>query len=200
MILQEYLDKGQPLTLRNCQIFVNKRTGKPQVVIKSFTAIEKAKDTTCTITTPDILGSPRLHIDQLYTLNDYDRMTLEIKAIQVSGTITVPTGKTKQDVIVAEQTGSTTITLWEDDINSLTEGTCYKLNRIQVHTFLATKQLTFPSFGASIQQINALPNIDFQPPSVEEDTQLFNASIVVINRLETVTSCIHCKKPLNQSP
>ena len=191
---------GQQVTLRNCQISQN-RSGKPQVVIKSYTAIEKAKEKTFTINDPTTLGSPRLHINHLDTLNDYDRVTLEVKVMKVNEQITVPTGKIKQDVIIADHTGSTTLTLWQNDINLLVQGNSYKLNRMQVHTYLSKKLLTLPLSGGTIEQIDEIQNIELLQPidEAEEDTQLLNATIIAVNELQTITSCIHCKKNFESS-
>ena len=44
-------------------------------------------------------------------------------------------GKTKQDVIIKDSTGSATLTIWENDISSLKLGDLHQFNQVVVHTF-----------------------------------------------------------------
>ena len=44
-------------------------------------------------------------------------------------------GKTKQDVIIKDSTGSATLTIWENDVGSLKLGDLHQLNQVMVHTF-----------------------------------------------------------------
>ena len=60
-----------------------------------------------------------------------------------------PTGKRSKDVVIADSTGQTTLTLWEKDVGMTIQGKSYQLNRIQVHHYLGTTALTYPRFGAT---------------------------------------------------
>ena len=82
-----------PTTLKNCQISLNKHTGKPQVVIKSYSKIEEAFDSNFQVENPTTLGSPCLPINQLDTLHMYDRVTINATVLQVKEPVTVSTGK-----------------------------------------------------------------------------------------------------------
>lgn len=55
----------------------------------------------------------------------YDRATINAQVVKVKPPTTVSTGKQKQDVIIGDETGTTTLTLWEQDIGILTENKCY---------------------------------------------------------------------------
>ena len=63
--LQPYLDNQIPLTLRNCQISLNK-SGKFQITIKSYTSIEKS-NLSYQISDPKTLGSPIITLKILTT-------------------------------------------------------------------------------------------------------------------------------------
>ena len=58
---------------------------------------------------------------------------------------TVSTGKVKQELVITDDTGSTLLTLWQEDINSLLNDNLYQLNRIQYRPWRGKAQLTFPS-------------------------------------------------------
>ena len=98
------MDKKITANLKNCQITLNKASGKPQVVIKSSTVIEQAGSTKITVADPATL------IDQLETLDVYDRVTVRVAILKVNDPIKVSTGKTKQEA------GNTTLTLWENEV------------------------------------------------------------------------------------
>lgn len=82
--LQEiFMQKQVRVTLRNCQISLNKTSGKPQVVIKSYTVVKQSKTTTFNIPNPKTLGSPVVPINQLNTIDQYNRATLRIAVLKL---------------------------------------------------------------------------------------------------------------------
>ena len=183
-----------PASLKNCQVSLNKITGKPQVVIKSYTVIDEAGNADIKVDDPATLGSPSLTVDKLDTLDVYDRVTLCVTVLQVKDPVQVSTGKTKQEVIIGDKTGNVTLTLWEHNINTLQENCSYQLSRVQVHEFSGRRELSLPSFGATINPIEDLQDI-CRVHSEEDNTKpLVNAFIVAVNQLESVFSCVHCKK------
>ena len=89
-----------------------------------------------------------MNIESLDTVDEYARVTLKATVVQVGDIKTVSTGKQKQEVTLADATGSIILTLWEENIDMLEQGVSYQLNRVQVRTnrFLSGK-LTYPQFG-----------------------------------------------------
>ena len=67
-----------------------------------------------------------------------------------------------------DATGSTILTLWETDINSLELSKSYQLNRLMVHVYLSKYQLSYPKSGASIEPINDVEEVDVTPFSSDE--------------------------------
>ena len=141
-----------PATLRSQklrQINTNRTAGKLQIVVKSHTILEESHDKNLTIPNRNTLGSPAVTIAELSTLGEYDRATLQVTAQKVKDPVTVSNGKQKQDIIVADSTGHTTLTLWEEDIGMIVENKSCQLNRVQIHHYLGKTELNFPRFGAS---------------------------------------------------
>ena len=106
--------------------------------------------------------------------------------IKVKDPQSVGKGKTKQEVIVADDTGSICLTLWGDDIGKLTEAKSYQLNRVQVHKFLGKYELTFPRFGDI--HLDEITGSDVQHVTA--------ATIVGVGQIEATLSCINCKKTI----
>lgn len=69
------------------------------------------------------------------------------------------------------------------------------LSRVHIHRYLGKSELTFPSFGATIDEIE-----DLQQVSAYEEDEVSNiqsTSIIGVNILETTYICVNCKKPLS---
>ena len=90
-------------------------------------------------------------------------------------------------MIVANTTGSTLLTLWEQDIGLLTEKRSYLLSRVHVHRFYGKSELSFPFFGATIEEIE-----DQQVSTYEEDEEgnIDSATIIGVNILPTPVSIV----------
>ena len=188
-----------PLTLRGCQITENRTTGKLQVVIKSYTTIEESSDKELQIENISTLGSQEVTIHQLHALEPYERVTLDVRVVRVKPPMTVTGGKQKQQVIIADSSGTTSLTLWEEDIGLLSENKSYHLHRVQVHRYLGRTELTLPSFGATIEEIDNLEEIVVY----EDDDQIINlksVTIIGVNMFETSFNCVNCKKPMSCNP
>lgn len=145
-----FYQKRNPLNLRDCEISENH--GKLEVVIKTHTILEPL-DAQFTIPDPKTIGSPIVNLDQLSKLKQCDKATVRVTVSKVNEPQTVSTGKIKQ-LIVADATGRTTLTLWETEVNMLTVGKSYQPNIMEMHPYLGKYQLTLPQSGASIDEIS----------------------------------------------
>ena len=86
----------------------------------------------CTWTATTRGSRQRRHIrnhglDQLPDLEQFQRVSVTIKALRVDAPQQIPTGKMKQDVIIGDSTGTTRLTLWEEEIGSMDEDSSYQL-------------------------------------------------------------------------
>ena len=61
-----------------------------------------------------------------FTCTSFSSVSFSVKAILLHETAHL-TDKLKQDIIVADATGTAKLTLWEDNVNSLEQGHSYKL-------------------------------------------------------------------------
>ena len=123
--------KGIPVNITDCQIQRNKFNNILEIVMKSSTKVEQS-DTEFFVDNLKTVGSTRIDIGQLSTLNEYDRVTVQITVVKVNEPQEVSGGKHKQEVVIADARGSTILTLWEADMNSLEVSKSYQLNRIMV--------------------------------------------------------------------
>ena len=191
--LEQFQGSKKPVSLINCQVSTNKITGKPQVIVKSYTDIREAQDTTFHVSDPNTLASPILPINEIDTLQEYDRVTIRVTVVRISDPQLLSNGKQKQDVVVADDTAAITLTLWEKDIGIITANKSYQLNRVQVNKYLGKYELSYPRYGASFHEIEDLEEVyqDVETTTLNNATR---ATVVGVGQLEQSLSCINCKK------
>ena len=102
--LDEHMDNESPVTLRNCLTSTNKTTGKLQLVVKSYTHLEKSQDKNLYVADRSTTDSPVVSIDQLNTYEQYDRVTACITALKVKTPVAVKNNKQKLEVIIGDDT------------------------------------------------------------------------------------------------
>ena len=103
--------------------------------------------------------------------------------------------KTKQDVVVADATAKSTVTLWENDVNSLQQGISYQLNRLEVRVYMGKKHISFPS-SLSKDEISDIHDvINSYTPSDDDEEQLQCVSVSGIRELQSFHQCNRSVKP-----
>ena len=117
----------------------------------------------------------------------YDRVTVEVKVLRVINYLTLSNGKKKQEIIITDDSGNATISLWQSDIGKLIENKSYRLNRIQLHSYAGKISLNYPSHGALIELIEDLENVCSAEDDEEETQQVIDAIIVGVNQLESAS-------------
>ena len=116
-----------------------------------------------------------------------------MKAITVNGTVQL-TEKMKQDIIVADQTATATVTLWEDNVGAFNEGRSYILKNFVVRMSQSTKYL---NMGEDATKIVPIEDIGMVAASSdindEEEVTLHNVVIIGVPHLDTHKACLQCK-------
>ena len=107
--------------------------------------------------------------------------------------VIVSGGKRKQNVIIADTTGSATLTLWESDIDKLQEQESYHLIKLIVRINQGQHYLSSPISGATIYHIDDLQDVieaDTQQPM---DQTLHGVQVIGVPSLEAYILCLKCK-------
>ena len=190
------MDSKDTITLRNCQVTTSRVTGKLQVVLKTHTMIEKNPEVVYNTADPSTLGSPIVALNELAKYEQYDRVTVTARVIQVKPSLQVNTGKYKQDVIIADSTGHACLTVWEDDIDTLHENYTYRFSRITTNKYAGKTDLSMPQYGANTEIIdNDIEDIYIPEEHTKTEPKHRNqVTITAVNQLEFLIRCAHCKK------
>lgn len=123
------------------------------------------------------------------------RVSLRIKVTAMAKTQTVGTNNwKKQDVTIADATGCSRITLWQDKIGILELNKTYRLANILVTAFNKSLQLSIPREGSDIEEdTTPLDSVCCKPP--DDGTQTIpQVSISAVNGLTHYRACINCKR------
>ena len=195
--LQSFSDSNIPVTLRNCLIHCSKYNNTLEIVLKTYTQIEPSE---AQFNIPDLktVGSTIVSIKDLDTIPENQRVTIKARVIKFNDPQNIHGGKTKQDIIVADDTGKATLTLWGDNIGLLKQHQSYQLNRLQVKFYLNKPQLSFLSTPSFDELDDPELAVTLNSISDEEsDSELHEVIISGIRQLESVTACIVCNRSLN---
>ena len=68
------------------------------------------------------------------TMEVFEKVTVNVKAIAVKDPTQIG-DKTKQDILIADKTGTAKVSLWEDHVNALIEHDSYCLKNFMVREY-----------------------------------------------------------------
>ena len=122
-------------------------------------------------------------------------MTVRVKVLKTHDPQTVTTGKIKQDIIIADATGKSTVVVWESHVNEIQNHKSYQLSRVLVRLFMGKYHLSVPPTGSTIEEISDLDISHSDEDSSEDDDEsITEASVVGVQSLDKFFSCLNCKK------
>ena len=137
------------------------------------------------------LESRPITLDALPTLSQYEKVSVNVKVLQLFKTQEVGEEKiVKRDVLVADHTAATKVVLWEKHVE---EGKCYHLQNFHVKEFQSKKHLSMPKSDFEISPINNIENTVTPLPDDDEYTTIYNVQIVGVPQLDNYRSCLQCK-------
>ena len=101
------MDKKEAIQLSDCEIKKARRGEKMEVVLKGSTTISGSPKK-IQVSSVDFEDDKPvvLTLQELQSTDEYEKVSIEVKVIKVTIPETVGTGKRKQDVIVADGTGT----------------------------------------------------------------------------------------------
>ena len=130
-------------------------------------------------------------INILPTLNQYDKVSVNVKAIWLLQPEQVGQDKKiKRDVIVADGSGTAKLVLWEQQIDALQEGKSYSLNNFHIKEFKGTKHPSVPKADFEITPIDHIQNVVNE---VLNDDEVTVIQIFGIIELDNYRSCLQYK-------
>ena len=136
-------------------------------------------------------------LDKISSLRNSDPVTTTVKVVKVERPTTVTTGKTKQDTVIADSTGTLRLTLWEGDVDKLDEGKSYKLVNMLVRCYKGCNYLSFPTDGSAHETTDVDTGSIDTESSIQHEPQKRTFEIIGVSKLALYASCIACKSKVD---
>ena len=99
-------------------------------------------------------------LGQLPSLQNYQKVSVKVKVLEVQDKLEVKPDLYKQDVIISDATDTARLTLWQADIGTLEESKCYDIKEVMIKTY---NDVTPPKTGCTIvaaEDIGAVQEVE----------------------------------------
>ena len=175
-----------PVEFLDCVIKDSRHGVGYDIMLKSNTKITSSpKKLDMDTITSSTLQSKPITLDTLFSLHQYERVTVNIKVLELQNIEEVGPAKTrKRNIIVADATATTTLVVWEKYVDALEKGKSYTLEHFHVKEFKNKKNLSMPKTDFHIVQIDDLKNAVMDIPPDDDKTIIKDASIIAIPELD----------------
>ena len=208
--LAEYLTAKTPLQFSNCAIqtpFAGE--GRFEIIVRDNTTIGKSHHRFNTddfqIEESQSADIEELTLNKLSKTTPFQRISTKVKCVEILDTLVLDETRHVQNILLADQTATTRMALWETNIGSLAPGKTYHLQNVQVKHFGEQYTLTSPRHGMLVTEIKDFPGITCASLATHTDqTTLHKATVIAVSGLSQHQSCIVCKKghisPVSDQP
>ena len=196
--LAHHRDNGDAVSIEHCEIKKAKYSDDMEVIINNSTKFsmspKKFNVSHSEVSTSDTsvpLGSiPQLH--------NFQTIIVIAKILSIGDPVEVKTGLTKQDLIISDSSGTAKLTVWQDDVDALSVGTCYIFNKVTVRTYDGLKYLTPPKAGWTYEMCDDIGIVADEPEDgVRDKHEVSNAIVAGVLYVTSHPFCISCKAKID---
>ena len=188
--LADFETTKEPVALLNCEVKEGKWNSGLEVHMRKSTEVQKSPTKLCAEAITTSLSTGLITLDQLHTIDNFQRINVNIKVITVKPEEEVKKGLLKQDCIISDPTGTATVTLWEDSIGLLVESESYKLSGATVRSFKSTKYLSIPRHDFTIDSIDDIGTV---MDASTETRILEDVEVRGVKFFDSYKGCYTCK-------
>ena len=160
-----------PILLDDCAIRKSRYSESMEVVVNQNTKVTLSPRKI----QPLKVLNQTITLKQLNDMEDFDLVTVAAKIMKASNKFEVKPGLFKQDISISDSTGTAQLAIWQDSIDSLTVGTLYSLQGLQVRSFNNSKYLSEPKSGFQYSVVEDIQAVMID--SDQQDEKVLNASI-----------------------
>ena len=186
--------RDQAIVLENCDIQHSQFSGKLEAVLKGATKILSSPKKLENIVSTSSASADSITLRQLNNFSEYDRVTVSVKVLTVEEKVEVRANLWKQDVNIADSSGTARLTLWETDIGKLHENNSYQIIDLLIKEFNGLKYLTPPRSGCEILPLDDIGEVIEIQDEVEANPYRFvRAEVAAVSNITKYKACISCK-------
>ena len=139
-----------------------------------------------------------IELKEVQGLVPFQRVSCEVKVVNVDAVMEVSGGKKKQDVLVGDSTGTVRVTVWESEIGKLEENGSYRLTGMVVREFKGKKFLSTSKEKSSIESIGDIGVVEEEEDESEcsnvydsRPTELSDVRVGGV-LLDSYSGCMKC--------
>ncbi len=193
--LEELSQQKLPILLENCDVQYNKFTKKLEVIVKRYTKID-VSSRTFQVADVDSIGAKSISLEELRSMQEFDRVNVRVKVIDIKKTQYVGNNKKKQEIVIADSTSNCVLTLWENDIDTLELDESYYMSKMLVRVFNDDFSLSFQASGSKVAKIDDLDDVDEHTTDTTE-SRLEGVTIIAIKDFQSFQVCMFCNGKLD---
>lgn len=194
--LASFYREKTPVKISNCEVKKARSSDDCEVLVRKYSAVELSPTRFDYIDDIDCVGSQFITLSCVSKMKQYSKVTVKCKVLKVNPEVIVGTGKRKQEVYIADHTGSTIVTLWERDVGILEEGKSYKLSKVIVQTYNNTNGLSFAvsAVATAVEDIEVDVDQSFLVQPIEMSTVVENVEVASVSTISRMYACLSCKR------
>ena len=188
-------EKAEPVSLSNCELKRSSHSGDIQIMVKKYTSIDKSAAKFCKSDVDEIkskLSCKEITLGQLNQLDEFEKVTVNVKAIHVGSKVQVAGNKMKQDVSIGDSTATSKLILWGEDVGTIVEGKSYKLSNMLTRIYHDKHYLSKPK-DCTIVELSDIEDVEDLEYEESDLHVLDHAEVIGVPRLNTYHNCIACK-------
>ena len=195
--LKEYHESHKPVAVENCEVKEGREGRGLEVIIRNSSGLENSPSKFDISESRLAGGGDEVSLQEVPDLANFQTVCIKVKVIGVSGIKKVGKGLQKQNCVVADSTGSCTIILWEDNIDLLVKGVCYKLSGMIVRNYQGKKYLSVPRDNFCLEIIEDIGEVEEE--EIEEEREIKGGTVVWVKYFDSYMSCYSCKGKITSS-
>jgi hypothetical protein len=203
--LAEITKEGEPIVLSNCSVKKTRNGDGLELIVKDQTEISRSPKKFELQTKPvqlqDTNVSKEIALNQLKDQLPFQRVTIKAKVLEIGDTSKLDDGRQVQQVVVADDTTTVELSLWQEFVNTVTLGKSYELSNLIVKMFNDRITLYTPRENAHITQIEDLKNVVSLVQSIKRTKSLPNSKVIAVSDFSSGFVCISCNtgyiEPIN---
>ena len=140
-------------------------------------------------------------IKNVESMVQYQRVIVEGKVVELDKVKEVSGGKKKQDMVVADSSGSIRLTIWEEMIGQVAEGLSYRFTGMMVRMFKGKKFLSTSKTESNIEVISDIGEVEVDDDLEVEGGESSNGGlrrlvkgvkVVGVDRFTQYSGCFKC--------
>lgn len=198
--LISYEESKSPVMFENCEVKPSRKGNQLEVLLTKYTEISSCQKTFDITKISATKFGKDISLSELKDLATFTRVSLAVKAVTTERVTEVPGGKKKQDIVIADSTGTARFTVWEGEIGKVKEGKCYNLKGMMVREFRGRKFLSTSKANSEIEEVSDIGEVA-DPDDQEESSNTvalcaFPARIIGVMQLDKYRGCLKCNTKL----